>query len=155
MQNGAYAQRPNCLVKPTPTSSACGFPACFALRCGLPLALGLPKKPVFMGVLGLLSVGSRQNIGSCDHMPRPNGPPVLWQSCGPDVVIGLSVGMAKSQDEGRLDCGLRQRMAGAIRKGRRHGNVVGSGCHCSTSRTPGCRLVCGLAGLASVVLPPA
>ena len=33
--------QPNCLVKPTPTSSACWYPPCFALRCGLPRALGL------------------------------------------------------------------------------------------------------------------
>jgi hypothetical protein len=31
--------QPNCLVKPTPTSSACGYPPCFALRRGLPRAL--------------------------------------------------------------------------------------------------------------------
>ena len=33
--------QPNWLVKPTPTSSACGYPPCFALRRGLPRALGL------------------------------------------------------------------------------------------------------------------
>jgi len=32
--------RLNCLVKPTPTSSACGCPPCFAPRRGLPRALG-------------------------------------------------------------------------------------------------------------------
>src|SRR5690606_40564975 len=33
--------QPNWLVKPTPTSFACWFPPCYALRCGLPRALGL------------------------------------------------------------------------------------------------------------------
>lgn len=33
--------QPNRLVKPTPTSSACGCPPCFALRRGLPRALGV------------------------------------------------------------------------------------------------------------------
>ena len=36
----AFAPQPNRLVKPTPTSSACWYPPCFALRCGLPRALG-------------------------------------------------------------------------------------------------------------------
>lgn len=36
-----FAPQPNFSVKPTPTSSACRFPACFALRCGLPRALGI------------------------------------------------------------------------------------------------------------------
>ena len=35
------AHQPNSAVKPTPTSSACGCPPCFALRRGLPRALGL------------------------------------------------------------------------------------------------------------------
>ena len=35
-----FAPQPNFAVKPTPTSSACRFPARFALRCGLPVALG-------------------------------------------------------------------------------------------------------------------
>ncbi|RZL97634.1 MAG: hypothetical protein EOO88_62275 [Pedobacter sp.] len=37
--------QPNWLVKPTPTSFACWFPPCCALRCGLPRALGssVPK----------------------------------------------------------------------------------------------------------------
>ena len=35
-----FAPQPNFSVKPTPTSSACRFPACFALRCSLPSALG-------------------------------------------------------------------------------------------------------------------
>ena len=34
------AHQPNSAVKPTPTSSACGCPPCFALRRGLPRALG-------------------------------------------------------------------------------------------------------------------
>ena len=34
-----HAVQPNWLVKPTPTSSACGCPPCFALRRGLPRAL--------------------------------------------------------------------------------------------------------------------
>ena len=38
-----FAPQPNFSVKPTPTSSACGFPSCYALRCGLPVALGLFK----------------------------------------------------------------------------------------------------------------
>ena len=33
------AHQPNSAVKPTPTSSACGCPPCFALRRGLPRAL--------------------------------------------------------------------------------------------------------------------
>ena len=37
------AHQPNSAVKPTPTSSACGCPPCFALRRGLPRALA-PKK---------------------------------------------------------------------------------------------------------------
>jgi len=37
--------QPNFSVKPTPTSFACRFPACCALRCGLPVALGLMEKP--------------------------------------------------------------------------------------------------------------
>ena len=36
----AFAPLPNWAVKPTPKSSACGCPARFALRCGLPWALG-------------------------------------------------------------------------------------------------------------------
>jgi len=36
----SLSHQPNCSVNPTPTSSACGYPARFALRCGLPLALG-------------------------------------------------------------------------------------------------------------------
>src|SRR3990167_3952107 len=36
-----FAPQPNCSINPTPTSSACGYPARFALRCGLPRALGL------------------------------------------------------------------------------------------------------------------
>ena len=39
--------RPNCLVKPTPTSSACWYPPCFALRCGLPRALAPLKTNLF------------------------------------------------------------------------------------------------------------
>lgn len=35
------AHQPNSAVKPTPTSSACGCPPCFALRRGLPRALGV------------------------------------------------------------------------------------------------------------------
>ena len=35
-----FSHQPNFAVKPTPTSSACRFPARFALRCGLPVALG-------------------------------------------------------------------------------------------------------------------
>ena len=41
MQHLVFAQRPNWLVKPTPTSSACGCPPCFALRRGLPRALDI------------------------------------------------------------------------------------------------------------------
>ena len=37
----SLSPQPNFAVKPTPTSSACRFPACCALRCGLPVALGL------------------------------------------------------------------------------------------------------------------
>ena len=37
------AHQPNSAVKPTPTSSACGCPPCFALRRGLPWPLA-PKK---------------------------------------------------------------------------------------------------------------
>ena len=37
------AHQPNSAVKPTPTSSACGCPPCFALRRGLPRALGEMK----------------------------------------------------------------------------------------------------------------
>ena len=36
-----FSHQPNFAVKPTPTSSACRFPARFALRCGLPVALRL------------------------------------------------------------------------------------------------------------------
>jgi hypothetical protein len=35
-----FSPQPNVSVKPTPTSFTCGFPARFALRCGLPVALG-------------------------------------------------------------------------------------------------------------------
>ncbi|CAH0354818.1 hypothetical protein AQB9606_03957 [Aquabacterium sp. CECT 9606] len=35
-----FAPQPNCSVNPTPTSYACGYPPCYALRCGLPRALG-------------------------------------------------------------------------------------------------------------------
>ena len=35
-----FSPQPNVAVKPTPTSFTCGFPARFALRCGLPVALG-------------------------------------------------------------------------------------------------------------------
>ena len=37
----SLSHQPNFSVKPTTTSSACGYPARFALRCGLPRALGL------------------------------------------------------------------------------------------------------------------
>ena len=37
------AHQPNSAVKPTPTSSACGCPPCFALRRGLPRALGIKE----------------------------------------------------------------------------------------------------------------
>ncbi len=43
-------------------------------------------------------------------------------------------------------------MADAIRKGRRCGTVYFGGCLFSTSRTPGWRLVCGLAGRAKALL---
>jgi len=36
-------------VKPTPTSFTCGFPARFALRCCLPVALGLSKQSARYG----------------------------------------------------------------------------------------------------------
>jgi hypothetical protein len=36
----SFSPQPNVSVKPTPTSFTCGFPARFALRCGLPVALG-------------------------------------------------------------------------------------------------------------------
>lgn len=38
--------QPNILVKPTPTSCACGYPPHFVLRRGLPRALGFAKKMV-------------------------------------------------------------------------------------------------------------
>ena len=38
------AHQPNSAVKPTPTSSACGCPPCFALRRGLPRALGCARE---------------------------------------------------------------------------------------------------------------
>lgn len=44
LEQRAFAQRPNYLVKPTPTSSACWSSPCFALRCGLPRALGFSEK---------------------------------------------------------------------------------------------------------------
>ena len=37
----SFSPQPNFSVKPTPTSFACRFPPCCALRCGLPRALGL------------------------------------------------------------------------------------------------------------------
>ena len=53
-----FAPQPNFSVKPTPTSSACRFPACFALRCGLPRALGF----------WLPSIGNVANSGHwCFH----------------------------------------------------------------------------------------
>ena len=39
-----FSPQPNVSVKPTPTSFTCGFPARFALRCGLPAALGFSLK---------------------------------------------------------------------------------------------------------------
>lgn len=39
VQQPAFAPQPKCLVKPTPTSSACGCPPYFVLRRGLPRAL--------------------------------------------------------------------------------------------------------------------
>ena len=46
------AHQPNSAVKPTPTSSACGCPPCFALRRGLPRALARSKidlcRPAFI-----------------------------------------------------------------------------------------------------------
>jgi hypothetical protein len=36
----SISPQPNFSVKPTTTSFTCGFPARFALRCGLPVALG-------------------------------------------------------------------------------------------------------------------
>jgi hypothetical protein len=50
----------------------------------------LLEYPVFIGVLGHPSFGGWHTKGSCEHMPRPNGPSVLRQPCGPFVVIGLS-----------------------------------------------------------------
>ena len=41
------AHQPNSAVKPTPTSSACGCPPCFALRRGLPRALACEKPALF------------------------------------------------------------------------------------------------------------
>lgn len=38
------SHQPNFAVKPTPTNFACRFPACYALRCGLPVALGFSLK---------------------------------------------------------------------------------------------------------------
>jgi len=43
-------------------------------------------------------------------------------------------------------------MADAIRKGRRDGTVRIKGCRSGSSRTPGLRLVCGLAGRAAALL---
>ena len=50
--------QPNFSVKPTPTSFACRFPACFALRCGLPAALGLLTmlQRIVVALLGLALV---------------------------------------------------------------------------------------------------
>lgn len=54
------SHRPNVSVKPTPTSFTCGFPARFALRCGLPVALATMSKLsrfVSIASLCLLLVG--------------------------------------------------------------------------------------------------
>jgi hypothetical protein len=62
----SFSPQPNFAVKPTPTSFACWFPARFALRCGLPVALGLFKYTSLIGQMGRLSYGSRAHciIGS-------------------------------------------------------------------------------------------
>ena len=54
LTGGCFSHQPNWLVKPTPTSYACWFPSCFALRCGLPWALGQPT--VKIAILALVTV---------------------------------------------------------------------------------------------------
>ena len=80
--------QPNRLVKPTPTSSACGCPPCFALRRGLPRALGpreytrcsgLCDEPAMLRAdtchrqMGRLSFGSRAH----HRAPRVEWRPAL------------------------------------------------------------------------------
>ena len=40
-----FSHQPNFAVKPTPTAFSRWFPACCALRCGLPVALGFEGMP--------------------------------------------------------------------------------------------------------------
>ena len=49
------AHQPNSAVKPTPTSSACGCPPCFALRRGLPRALDIMRVAVTIEISNQLS----------------------------------------------------------------------------------------------------
>jgi len=64
----------------------------------------------------------------------------------------LCVGALTAQVQRALDWDIRQRMANAIRKGRRDGTVHLGSCQFSSSHTPGWRLVCGLAARASALL---
>lgn len=67
---------PNWLVKPTPTSSACGYPPCYALRRGLPRALGrVNENPVFTTRAQFIS-DHRSSLRKAFHsrLPRYNCP---------------------------------------------------------------------------------
>lgn len=57
------AHQPNSAVKPTPTSSACGCPPCFALRRGLPRALGPSMSEATVGWLVLSSIAVASALG--------------------------------------------------------------------------------------------
>jgi len=63
----------------------------------------MQEHPVFIGIPGHPSFGDWHSNSSCKHVPRPNGQPVLRQSCALHVVLGLSVGTSSSQAEAGLD----------------------------------------------------
>lgn len=65
------------MVKPTPTSCACGCPPCFALRRGLPRALG----PVYKCAQVTRCKGSGKCQHRCKFIHPARGSHWSWQGC--------------------------------------------------------------------------
>lgn len=94
MQHCAFAQWPNCLVKPPPTSSACWYPPHFVLRFGLPRALGTHARHV-NSLAGLLM---KFTPVKCDDLEIPHALPVKHQA----RLLMEAVGVLHQRGYGRL-----------------------------------------------------